>query len=568
MFHFQPKISSRGGISRACITFVLISWSFTANPITSAFNPVHVHTNNHRPPPPTLLNNSGLVLRRLDSVRLTTAVNDDDGTHKSNIEKFLREQMNKAVNRFKAKPRTYLLMPCVAALVGWLTNWLAVQMIFYPVRYRGLPIYRRNEVPLGLFGWQGIVPCKTRPMTETMVNMVTTQLLSVQEVFRRLDPRKIAELLAPEVSDIGQSVLDEVLPFKWIAKIPSAFFSGLPTKTKDLLTFMNYRFLKEFTVAMQGNINSLFNVRNCVVDQMMQDRNLLGDLFRKCGQKELDFLTNSGLWFGFMLGLLQMTVALFCDNPWVISVGGGIVGFATNWLALKWIFEPVNPTKFGPFILQGKFLTRQKEVSAAFSDFFANKILTSEKMWHTILTDPETTPAFEKLFGDHLRKFTTTVTSGFGIKPEPEVFTLAVARAMKKLPEHVGVLHSYVDAKLNLQETLRISMENMSSAQFERVLHPIFEEDELTLILAGAALGFGAGLIQQGLETGKLTIPSRKQVWEQSCKIRSRVASLSPSKMVLNGVKVASIRIGNGINRFVSRNKNPTDSVDSEDLPT
>jgi len=568
MFHCRPKTNSRGGISRTCITFVLISWSFTANSITSAFNPVHVHTNNHRPPPPKLLNNSGLVLRRLDSVRLTTAINDDEGIHKSNVDKYLREPISNAASRFKAKPRTYLLIPCVAAMVGWLTNWLAVQMIFYPVKYRGLPIYRRNEVPLGLLGWQGIVPCKTRKMSETMVNMVTTQLLSVQEVFLRLDPSKIAELLAPEVSDIGQSVLDEVLPFKWLTKLPSAFFSGLPTKTKDLITFMNYRFLKQFTVAMQGNIDSLFNVRNCVVDQMMKDRHMLGDLFRKCGQKELDFLTNSGLWFGFMLGLIQMTVALFYDSPWTMSIGGGIVGYATNWLALKWIFEPVNPTKVGPFILQGQFLKRQKEVSAAFSDFFANKILTSEKMWHSILTDPETTPAFEKLFGDHLRKFTTSVTSGLGIRPEPEVFTLAVARAMKKLPEHVGVLHSYVDKKLKLQETLRISMENMSSAQFERVLHPIFEEDELTLVLAGAALGFGAGLIQQGLETGKLTIPSRKEIWQQSCKIRSRVASLSPTKMVLNGVKVASVIIGNGVNRLVSQNKNPINSEDSEDLPT
>lgn len=40
-----------------------------------------------------------------------------------------------------------------------------------------------------------------------------------------------------------------------------------------------------------------------------------------------------------------------------------------------------------------------------------------------------------------------------------------------------------------------------------QVLHPIFEEDELTLILAGAALGFAAGLVQQGLETGTIKCP-------------------------------------------------------------
>ncbi len=267
-----------------------------------------------------------------------------------------------------------MLIPCVAALVGWLTNWLAVQMIFYPISYRGIPLYRIEEAPLGLIGWQGIVPCKTRTMSEAMVEMVTNQLLSVKLVFQRLDPRKVADLLAPEVPKLGQSIVDDLISssssssssslssplFSWASSLPASLFVGLPQQTKELISHMNHKFLKDFTIAMQQNIDSLLNVRNCVVDQMLNDRAKLGELFRKCGQKELDFLTNSGLWFGFLLGLIQMVVALFWENPWSLSIGGGIVGLATNWLALKWIFEPVNPTKVGPFILQGQFLRRQK----------------------------------------------------------------------------------------------------------------------------------------------------------------------------------------------------------------
>ena len=42
------------------------------------------------------------------------------------------------------------------------------------------------------------------------------------------------------------------------------------------------------------------------------------------------FPTNSGLWFGFLLGLIQMGVALFWDNPWSLSIGGGIVGLVVR----------------------------------------------------------------------------------------------------------------------------------------------------------------------------------------------------------------------------------------------
>ena len=30
-------------------------------------------------------------------------------------------------------------------------------MIFYPIKFRGIPIWIRDEIPLGLLGWQGIV---------------------------------------------------------------------------------------------------------------------------------------------------------------------------------------------------------------------------------------------------------------------------------------------------------------------------------------------------------------------------------------------------------------------------
>jgi len=477
----------------------------------------------------------GKSLTRRDLTRLTTSLGDDEGMNERKREKYIKKPIQKAIHKFKSRPGTYLLIPCVAAVVGWFTNWLAVQMIFYPVQYRGLSLYRIPEVPLGLIGWQGIVPCKTRPMSEAMVEMVTTQLLSVKEVFQRLDPKKVADLLTPEVPKLGQSIIEDLMPsnrpWSWISDVPKSLFVGLPSQTVELISHMNHSFLKDFTIAMQQNIDSLLNVRNCVVDQMVLDRTKLGELFQKCGSKELDFLTNSGLWFGFILGLIQMVVALFWDNPWSLSIGGGIVGLATNWLALKWIFEPVNPTKVGPFILQGQFLRRQKEVSAEFSKFFAENILTSKKMWFSILNDPTTTPAFHELFGAHLTKFAKSVSSGLGVGLEPEVLKLAAVKAIEKLPNHIGVLHSYVDEKLQLRETLRISMEKMSSAQFERVLHPIFEEDELTLIMAGAVLGFAAGLVQQGLETGKIQIPTLSQFWKSLLNSIHRLRSLKPLKV-------------------------------------
>jgi len=414
--------------------------------------------------------------------------------------------IQRVVAKFKARPGAYLLIPCVAALVGWFTNWMAVQMIFYPIKFRGIPIYRRPEVPLGLLGWQGIIPCKTRKMSEAMVHMVTSELLTVKEAFGRLDPRRVAQILAPEVLKLTAEILQDIFP-KWMSQLPGALYAGLDSASQAVIKLFTKDFLEQLTRSMQKNIDTIFDLKSCVVDQMLQDRTKLGQLFRKCGQKELDFLTNSGLWFGFLLGIIQMTIALFWENPWSLSIGGGVVGYATNWLALKWIFQPVEPMQIGPFCLQGQFLRRQKEVSVEFSKFFANNILTSEKLWNSVLTDPKTQPSFAALFSRHFQRFVNKITRGFRFALEPETIELATSKALDKLPYHLPVLYPYMDSTLNLERTLRVRMEQMTPRKFERVLHPIFEEDELTLILAGAALGFAAGLIQQGLETGAIKVP-------------------------------------------------------------
>lgn len=55
-------------------------------------------------------------------------------------------------------------------------------MIFHPLVWRGIPLRVMDGQPLGLFGWQGIVPAKAGVMAERMVDMVTTQLVDVEQV--------------------------------------------------------------------------------------------------------------------------------------------------------------------------------------------------------------------------------------------------------------------------------------------------------------------------------------------------------------------------------------------------
>ena len=99
------------------------------------------------------------------------------------------------------------------------------------------------------------------------------------------------------------------------------------------------------------------DIGSLVVSGMTKDERTLGSFFMKVGAKELKFLIDSGFGFGFLLGILQMFQWMLFPANWTLPVGGAVVGYITNWIALKWIFEPILPTQVGPFLLQGRFVS-------------------------------------------------------------------------------------------------------------------------------------------------------------------------------------------------------------------
>ena len=237
---------------------------------------------------------------------------------------------------------------------------------------------------------------------------------------------------------------------------------------------------------------------------MIKEKQLLVDLFQRCGKAELAFLVNSGFGFGVALGVLQMLLWLVYEMPWTLAAGGAVVGYLTNLIALKLIFEPIEPTRIGPFMVQGMFLRRQHEVSAEFADCMTEKLLASETLWDGILTGPgagkfrELLEARTAAFmggaaavlygGDHPTEF----AGGWWRQLERRVS----GRVMELLPTELPLIHGYVDDTLGLRETLKVNLRKLSPAEFEQVLHPVFQEDELTLVLVGAVLGLAVGYAQ------------------------------------------------------------------------
>ena len=405
-----------------------------------------------------------------------------------------------AASTAAAASATYWTIPIVAGLLNWATNRLAILMMFYPLKFRG---YRRTGVQLG---WQGIVPGKARMMANKIVDDVVARLIDLKVVFGRLPPERIADALEPLYVRVGTELTKDLLKRKGFGLLSGqvvkneAFQSTLRTRGRTLVA--------DFVRDVQAEPAAVFDLREVVVRGFSSDPRVLVGLFERCGDKDLKFVVNSGLVLGGALGVLQMLLWMVWSPWWSLALTGAAVGMVTDQLALNLIFLPVEPRKLGPFTLQGLFLKRQDEVSAQFAEFVAAKIFTAEQLWEELLSGSRSSGFW--------RLLALRIDTALGVAPDgglPNVageglYNLlgrddwewlrreAVARMRAELPHAVHAVYELTDESLELEATMVEKLRLLSSAEFERVLHPVFEEDEWTLILVGTALGGIAGALQ------------------------------------------------------------------------
>ncbi len=394
-------------------------------------------------------------------------------------------------------PSTWLLyasIPIVSAIVGWGTNVLALKMTFYPIEFVGIP---------PIFGWQGIIPAKARKMAATTVDLLTTKLVGVEEVFDRLDPEQVVAQIKPAVDELLQELIAEVVneqsPKVW-RNLPDALKQEIYNKA---MADSQEVILESFR-DIQHEIEDLLDIKRMSIEALMRDKSFLIQIFQECGKDEFVFIERSGLIFGFLFGCVQMVAWYFYQGGWILPAAGFIVGWLTNVLALKMIFEPRQPHHIGSFVWQGMFLKRQREVSEAYARMITDEIVNTQNIMREILHGP----AADRLLAIVAAHVSAAVDEYAG--PNKFIFDLIVGsdrhetikdRLVQKIVEAVPdgpalEVTDYADEAMDLEHTMRERLQALPPRDFEGLLRPIFQEDEWKLILVGAILGLGAGLFQ------------------------------------------------------------------------
>jgi uncharacterized membrane protein YheB (UPF0754 family) len=386
---------------------------------------------------------------------------------------------------------THLIsVPLFTGVIGYGTNWTGVIMLFQPMRFHGVRVpglrflysylpRRVQVVPAithhGQFGWQGIIPSRVSKMASISVDKALLKVGSIGDFYREFEPDKIADHIAAtargELRDVVDRIMAREHPRLW-QDLPPVLKSAVHARVEQRLPVI----VRGLTTQLGEHIEQLIDAKLLVIRHFEEHPELMNDMLREVGRKELRFMQNFGFYFGFPAGIGLVFLLEAVPQWWVLPLGGAVIGWVANWIGIKLIFEPVFPRRIGHFTVQGLFLRRQPEVSDVLAKIIAEDVITR--------------PAVDDAVGFAR----SAVRVGIGTARYDRIRD-AVAQ------EAVEFASAFEDREFGRQQAVKINrfvarqMRQLRPDEFNELLRSAIKQDEWLLFVHGGVLGIGAGLI-------------------------------------------------------------------------
>ena len=141
-----------------------------------------------------------------------------------------------------------LIMIFISATIGWITNWVAIKMLFRP----------HKEINFGLFKIQGLIPKRRAEIGSGIANIIQNELISVKDVISNIDREEFSKRLDSSID----KVLEKNLKAKVKEKFPvlQMFFTDRMAKDvsntiKDIIMENQEKIFEIFSNYAEENIN-------------------------------------------------------------------------------------------------------------------------------------------------------------------------------------------------------------------------------------------------------------------------------------------------------------------------
>lgn len=188
-----------------------------------------------------------------------------------------------------------IAIPLISAFIGYLTNVVAIKMLFWP----------RQRINLPFFQLQGLLPKRQADIASSLGELVENQLLSMDDLFARIDTPEVKEEMVSRLVSLLKDRLATILPRIVPARVTQIIGDAL----EKVLRQEAGEIFRQSLEWGQDYLASEVQIRKIVEDKVnAYDLNELEAMIRGISSPELRFIEILGGVLGFMIGLVQLAI--------------------------------------------------------------------------------------------------------------------------------------------------------------------------------------------------------------------------------------------------------------------
>jgi len=386
----------------------------------------------------------------------------------------------------------YLSMPVMAAVIGYITKLVALEMLYRPLEFRGI----------GPIGWQGLIPRRAGKVAATTIDLLTENILKPEELLEGIDADEAFEELRAPLESVIESMAHDVAEAIW-----PGLWASLPAPARTLVLRRARQrapqIIDHLLDQMRADLSQVIDVQHLAVTTLVKNKQKLNSLMRNTAGGAMAFVRRSGIYFGLLIGLLQMVAWGLIHNVWIMPVFGLVTGFVSDYLALTMLFAPRQPRRILGVRLQGVLHADRAEITRNYARIMAEDLFSPEMLIHEVLTGPGSDRLLAMVRTEVMAAIDAEtgivapiVNLAIGTRRYQAIKDAIGAQAAALTPSVLGSLSDYAARTIDLEHTLVDKMNQLTSEQFESIMRPIFKDDEPLMVTVGAVLGFLVGELQ------------------------------------------------------------------------
>ena len=192
-----------------------------------------------------------------------------------------------------------ILFPVIAGFIGWITNWVAIKMLFHP---------RQPKRILGIT-FHGIFPKRQQQFAEKLGKLVSAEFLSFDDIEQKISNpenlKRVMPMIETHVDDFLRNRLKDEMPV-------ISMFIGDKTITNLKTMFMKEieslfpQVMKQYAT----NLKTELDLEQIVIKKVAAfSSDKLEEVLFQIMSKEFRFVEIIGAVLGFIIGLLQVLVS-------------------------------------------------------------------------------------------------------------------------------------------------------------------------------------------------------------------------------------------------------------------